>query len=446
MSLDLLKAKIKNDLPVSSVIGHYLAIKKSGTSLLALCPFHDDSKPSMQINDSKKMFKCFVCNTGGDSIAFVMKYRHLNFIEALEEISHNNDINFESYMPEKSLDPKLSLAYKMLDMACFSYHQNAISGANNAFNEFAKERNLSNEAIDGYRIGVSTDENPISNWINEIKNPEEQNTTMILALDIGLIKVAHEGITDTFKNRIMFPIMSPDNIVIGFISKAVARPAGSIILMEDRRPKYINSYDSFVFNKRNVLYGFHLAKKAIKEKDAVILVEGPMDQIALYNSGFHNTVAVMGIALGATCLERLIGITKNIYLALDSDQAGYAAMVRINRQLAEKGIVAKFLEFSPQKDPDEFIQVQGARALQTKIDSAVTALDVLLDKLIPERLPEVVDRKLDILQKVFVVISPLGLSLEATERLIITAKRLGLKSGPEHILKTYEQYLTDKNE
>jgi DNA primase len=166
-----------------------------------------------------------------------------------------------------------------------------------------------------------------------------------------------------------------------------------------------------------------------------------MDQIALYNNGFHHTLAVMGIALGAPSLERLLSLTKNIYLALDSDDAGLKAMERINRQFAEKGVVAKFLEFSPQKDPDEFIQAQGALAFQAKLDNAVPAFDVFLNKIIPLKLPEVLDRKLEILTSAFELMSPLRSHLAATERVVNIAKRLGLKSEPAQIVKNYEDFL-----
>jgi len=443
MSLDELKEKIKQEIPITTVISHYLTIKHSGNSSLALCPFHSDTKPSMQINDSKKIFKCFACDTSGDSISFVMKYRNLNFIDAIKEISHNNRINFESYLPEKKHDPKLSLAYKVLNKACSIYHQNAKSGASRDFNEFKIERNLSDEIIDSYRIGFSNEDDVISNWILDLPNPEEQKLILDIALEIGLVKnrghrideVNRICIRDTFKNRIMFPIMNPDSLVIGFTSRATK---------EDQTPKYINSIESFVFYKKNILYGFNFAKRAIKEKDSVIIVEGNMDQIALFANGFQNTVAVMGIALGEASLDRLICMTKNIYLAFDSDHAGLAAMVRINLQFASKGIIAKRLELTPEKDPDDFIRFHGKDAFQSQIENTEPVIDVLLRKITPDKIPGVVDRKLDLLKKSFEILAPLGLSLHATERVVNFASDVGLKSTPEQIIKTYEKYLQEQ--
>lgn len=431
----MLKEKIKGDLPISTVISHYLSIKYSGSSGLALCPFHSDTKPSMQVNDSKKMYKCFACNNGGDAIAFVMKFRNLNFIEALKEISHNNGIDFESYLPEKKLDPRLSLAHKVLNKACSIFHQNATSGENCVFNEFKKERNLSDEIIDGYRIGISTDKDAIYKWITEIENSKDQELTLNIALELGLIKNKTDGIHDVFKNRIMIPIMSPDSLVVGFTSRATR---------DDQKAKYMNSVQSFVFNKSNILYGLNLAKRAIREKDAVILVEGNMDQIALFDNGFQNTVAVMGTALGETSLERLISMTKNIYVAFDSDAGGFDAMVRINRQLASKGIIAKHIDLYPEIDPEDFVRIHGKEALQSKIEDAIPVIDVLLREITPDKIPEVVDRKLDLLKKFFEILGPLGLSLHATERVVNLASNVGLKSTSEQIIKNYEKYLQEQ--
>jgi DNA primase len=435
MSLDELKLKIKEEIPISSVIGNYLTIKKSGSSLLSLCPFHSDSKPSMHINDTKKMFKCFACDAAGDAIGFVMKYRNLDFIDALKEICQKQGINFDSYQEDKKSNPKLDMARKILTKTAQLYRKTATTHKFPPYDDFIKKRGLNEEIAGLYNLGFAQSRNSLCDYLGSIPNEKDKEFALSIALELGLIKRDrhnNEAHYDTFRDRIIFPIWDQFGQVIGFTSRAIR---------DDQKAKYMNSVDSFIFNKRNILYGFHLAKNAIREKDAVILVEGNMDQIALYNNGFHHTVAVMGVALGAPSLERLLGMTKNIYLALDSDGAGFTAMERINRQFASSGVVAKYLEFSPQKDPDEFLQVQGALALQEKIENAVPAFDVLLNKMLPEKLPEVLDRKLEILNRAFEMMSPLGNHLAASERVVGLAKRLGLKAEPAQIVKTYEEFL-----
>lgn len=435
MSLDELKLKIKEEVPISSVIGNYIPIKKSGSSMISLCPFHSDSKPSMHINDSKKIFKCFACDAAGDAIAFVMKYRNLDYVDALKEICQKQGINFDSYQEEKKSNPKMDMAKKILTKTAQLYRRTATTHRFSPYDEFIKKRGLNEEIAALYSLGFSPAKNSICDYLSSIPNEKERTFALSIAEELGLIKRDRhnqESHYDTFRDRIIFPIWDQFGQVIGFTSRAIR---------EDQKAKYMNSIDSFVFNKRNILYGFHLAKNAIRDKDAVILVEGNMDQIALYNNGFQNTVAVMGIALGTHSLERLIGITKNIYLALDTDNAGFAAMERINRQLATHGVVAKYLEFSPEKDPDEFLQKQGPLAFQEKLDNALPAFDILLNKMIPEKLPEVLDRKLEILNHAFEMMSPLRSHLAATERVVSLAKRLGLKSEPSQIVKNYEEFL-----
>lgn len=435
MSLDELKLKIKEEIPISSVIGNYLAIKKSGSSLVSLCPFHSDSKPSMHINDSKKIFKCFACDAAGDAISFVMKYRNLDYVDALKEICQKQGINFDSYQEEKKTNPKMEMAKKILTKTAQLYRKTATTHKFPPYDEFIKKRGLNEEIATTYSLGFAPARNSLCDYLSSIPNEKERAFALSTAEELGLIKRDRnnpEAHYDTFRDRIIFPIWDQFGQVVGFTSRAIR---------DDQKAKYMNSVDSFIFNKRNILYGFHLAKNAIREKDAVILVEGNMDQVALYNNGFHNTVAVMGTALGGPSLERLVTMTKNVYLSLDSDNAGFIAMERINRQLSEKGIIAKYLEFSPQKDPDEFLKAQGPLAFQTKLDNATPAFDVLLNKIIPEKLPEVLDRKLEILNKAFEMLSPMRSHLAATERVVGVAKRLGLKSEPSQIVKNYEEFL-----
>lgn len=440
MSLENLKQRIKEEIPISSVIGNYLSIKRSGSAQVSLCPFHGDNKPSMNINDSKKIFKCFACGAAGDAITFVMKYRHLDYVEALKEICSKQGINFDSYQEEKKANPKMDMAKKILTRAALIYRKTATTGAFPAYNSFIKNRGLNEETATTFSLGFAPNKNTITDYLSSIPDPKEREFALAVALDLVLIrrdKNNPEAYYDTFRDRIMFPIWDQYGQVVGFTSRAIR---------DDQKAKYMNSVESFMFNKGNILYGFHLAKNAIREKDAIILVEGNMDQIALYHNGFTNTVAVMGTAVTEKVLERALTLTKNVYLALDSDTPGFIAMERANKMLAEKGVVAKYLEFTPQKDPDDFLKAHGALALQEKLDNAAPAFDILLAKLIPEKIPELVDRKLEILHKAFDVVAPLRSDLSATERVVTLAKRLGLRAEPAQIIKNYEDHLSKSTE
>ena len=440
MSLEDLKNRIKEEIPISSIIGNYLSIKRSGSAMVSVCPFHSDTKPSMNINDSKKIFKCFACGAAGDSIGFVMRYSNLDFVDALKDICSKQGINFESYQEERKTNPKVEMAKKILTKAALLYRKVASSGQFQPYNSFIKKRGLDEEVAMSFSLGFAPNKNSISDYLKSIPNPTERDFAISVALDITLIRRDNhnpDAHYDTFRDRIIFPIWDHYGQVVGFTSRSIR---------DDQKAKYLNSVDSFIFSKTNILYGFHLAKNAIREKDAIILVEGNMDQIALYKNGFTNTVAIMGTALGASSVERILSLTKNVYLALDSDPAGFKAMERAYKQFAEKGIIAKFIDFSPQKDPDDYLIAHGALAMQKKIENAEAAVDTLLGKLIPETLPEVLDRKLEILHKAFDVVAPMKGDLAATERVVGFAKRLGLKAEPSQIIKNYEDYLSKSAE
>lgn len=435
MSLDDLKQKIKEEIPISQIVSNYVSTKRSGTSLVALCPFHSDTKPSMHINDSKKIYKCFACGAAGDAITFVMKSQNLDYVSALKDICQKTGLHFESYQEEKKQNPKIEMAKKILNKASLLYRKLGTTKSFTPYNEFIVKRGLDEDIAQTYSLGYAHGKNPLLEYLHTIKDTNERKLAIDTAIEIGIIKENpnnKDNHYDTFRDRIMFPIWDQFGHVIGFTSRATR---------DEQVPKYMNSKDSQVFNKSNLLYGLHLAKNAIREKDFVLIVEGNMDQIALTHNGFNNSVAIMGVALGAQSLERLLGITKNFYLALDSDQAGFMAMKRINQQLAEKGIVAKYIEFLPEKDPDEFLKTHGKIKFQEKIDNAIPAFDLLLDQLIPEKLPEIVDKKLQILNEAFALLSPLQSHLNATERLISFSKRLGLKADASQIIESYSKFL-----
>ncbi|MFT6632400.1 MAG: DNA primase [Bacteriovoracaceae bacterium] len=231
----------------------------------------------------------------------------------------------------------------------------------------------------------------------------------------------------------MFPIWDHSAKVRGFSSRAV---------LPDQVPKYLNSGESFIFDKGNILYGFNLAKNIIREQDNVIVAEGNMDVVALHQYGFKNSVATMGVALSQNSVRLLSNMTKNIFLAMDSDNAGIKAMTRINTDFIKLDIIPKFIDFTPAKDPDEFLIEFGRLELQKRIEDAPTFLDYLIKEEIPKSIPEKTDSKLEILRSIFKILSPMGSNLMANEKVILAAKSLGLKSSNEDILTEYKGYLS----
>ncbi len=435
MSLNDLKRKIIDEIPITDVVGNYVSLTRKGTATTCLCPFHDDSEPSLNVTNEKKYFKCFACNTGGNAIDFVMKFKGIDFVDAMKEIAKTHGISLDDYITQKQKPPKVSMAEKILSKSCQLYRKLSQTGRYEKYGEFIKGRGLNEEIASTYSLGYAPKNSSLTDYLNSIPTDKERNFALSVAYEIGLIKRDQKNPKshyDTFRDRIIFPIWDHFGHVVGYTSRAV---------FDYQKAKYMNSKESFIFNKRNILYGLHLAKKAIRGKDAVILVEGNMDQIALHSKGFDNAVAVMGVALGENSLRNLKALTSNFYLCLDSDEAGYKAATRINQQCLDVGIVPRYVSFSPHKDPDDFLQAEGALALQKKLDDASAFIDAHLENIMPDTFPNLLDRQLELLEKCFEVVSPLKGSLAATERLMVWAKRIGLKSSSDQIINNYNQFL-----
>lgn len=436
-TLEDLKQRIK-DTPISSVINMYIPVTRKGPKHMAVCPFHDDHDPSMHIDDTRGSFMCFVDNTGGDAITFVQKYKNLEFVEALKDIAEKLGVNFDDYVSKKKKDPKLELAEKILSKTALIYRKVASEKTPKEFAEFLDKRRLSNETAKTFQLGYAPGSNVITNYLASIKNESERKKTLDLAEEIHLIRKSNrdeQSHFDTFRDRVMFPIWDQYGHVVGFGGRQV---------FDYQKGKYINSQESFVFRKKQILYGMHLAKTAIRQRDAVILCEGYMDCIALHHYGFTNAVAVMGVAMGEGTLKMLKALTTNFYLALDADDAGMKAMERLNTLCLENGIVPKLIDLNPTKDPDDFLQAHGKLALQERIDDARAFIDVMIDRRLPEKMPEVTDRKLELLQQFFSLLSPLGMDLAATERLSNLARRIGLTSDASQVAKNYEDFLGNR--
>ncbi|MCY4644375.1 MAG: DNA primase [Bacteriovoracales bacterium] len=433
MSSDLL-TQIKS-IPASEIIGHYISLKRRGRHHTALCPFHQDKNPSLNVNDSMGIFKCFSCEVGGDVLSFVQKYKNIPFKEAMIDIAEKFNLSTESLKSSKSSHPKYDRALRLNKAALKIFCRCGQSNRYPPFFTFMEKRGLSQDTVTRFALGYAPGDNVLVKYILSL--PEEDGKKILqTALEIGLIqrdKKVSEKFYDTFQNRIMFPIKDPWGNPIGFGSRAV---------LSHQKGKYINSKESFLFNKKNVLYGLHLAKQSIRDKSQAILVEGYMDCLSLAQNGFPNVVAVMGVAAGASSVKTLSRMAKDILLGLDSDPAGHKAKVRANDLFLEEGLLPRDLDYTPHKDPDEFLLAGSRIDLMERIEKAPTFLDTLVEKTLGKDVPKNMDRKLALLGGVFDLVKPLKKSLSATERILNAAQRLKLQSTKEQILSIYEERLS----
>lgn len=435
MAYEQLKDRIKES-PVSLVIGNYITLNKRGTNLEAICPFHSDTKPSLKVNDNKGMYKCFACGAGGDSITFVMNYKKVEFVDALREISGILGLPFEE-QKERKKNPKIEMAFRVLN-ASVKLYKKVASQNPPAFTDFLEKRKLTPDTVEKWQIGFAPRNNVFFNYLDTLPGADGQMARQI-AKELQMVRHKEETNYhyDFYRDRVMFPIHDHSGQIRGYSARSVHA---------DQNPKYLNSVESFAFDKGSILFGFFFAKNPIRQADRVLLVEGNIDVITMHQFGFQETVGTMGTALSDHSVRLLSNMTKNIYLGLDSDAAGKKAMQRINADFMVSGILPKFLTFEPHKDPDEFLVKEGRLALIERIEKAPIYLDILIQEQFPEKIPENTDLKLNTLHRVFEVVSPLKEHLSATERILNAAKSLGLRSDPATILEGYKEYLSRQKE
>ena len=437
MAIEELKNKIK-DYPISEIVGLYINITKKGNNYTALCPFHDDHHPSLHIDNEKGMFKCFVDNTGGDAINFVQQYKNLDFIDSLKDICNKLGLRFKDYERNKR-HPKFEMAENILQKAQLIYTKIATKNTSFEYQEFIKTRKLTDQSIKDFCIGFAPKQSVISAYLQSLKDADHRIKACRMACDIQLIRSEKDhplNFYDTFRERIMFPIWNRFGHVVGFCGRKTK---------EYQKGKYINSQQSFIFHKKEILYGLHLAKEAVKKKQSIILTEGHMDCIALHQYGLKNTVAVMGTALSGNALRQIKELTKSVYLCFDNDQAGHNASQKANELLLREQIIPKLINISPHKDPDEFLQQKGTIAFDERIQNAKTFIDILIDAKFPKKIPTILDHRIEALEGFFPILEPLKDSLMATERIMTLAKRLGLTSNPDGIIKSYKEYCSRKS-
>ncbi len=432
MSFEQLRDRIR-ETPISTIISHYMSLNKKGANLEGLCPFHPDSKPSLKVNDAKGMYKCFVCGAGGDAITFVKDYTKVEFVDALKDIAGKLGIPFEEYQKEKKKNPRLEMAFRVLNASVKLYKK--VSTQNPPpYTEFLEKRKLNDESVERFQIGYAPGNNSLLKYLESVP-VNDRDFAQKTALDLGLVKYneARDSYYDFYRDRVMFPIHDHSGQIRGYSSRAV---------LPDQVPKYLNSGESFAFDKGSILFGFFFGKNAIRQADQVIIVEGNMDVIMMHQFGFHQTVGTMGTALSDHSVRLLSNMTKNIFLGMDSDNAGKKAMHKINADFMAIGILPKFLSYEPAKDPDEFLLAEGRLALIERQEKAPILLDVLIQETIPEKIPENLELKLKTLQKIFELLAPLKEHLAASERVVNAAKTLGLKSDSATILQDYRDFLS----
>ncbi len=362
--------EIKQRLNIEDLVKEYVELKSVGRNLFGICPFHNEDTPSFSVNQELGIYKCFGCGESGDIIQFLMKIENLDFPEALEQLAKRAGVKLKTSKFDKRDSKKYTRA-KEANKAASQYFHYILMKHNSGKNgrSYARRRKLTKSAIEDFKIGYAPDyksTNSLSGYL------QKQGFKADEIVEFGLAKKKDKRIIDKFYDRLMFSIFDTSGNVIGF--------SGRILDSSEKRPKYINTPETILFKKRRNLFGLYQAKKAIREKDFVILVEGQTDVISSWQAGIKNIVAPLGTSITDTQLEKIKRFTRNIAVSFDNDAAGFKARLRASEMAYKQGLNVEAIEIPKGKDADECIKI-NPKLWKTAVESRVPTITYLLGKM-----------------------------------------------------------------
>ena len=357
--------EIRDRADIVDLIGEYVDLKKSGSNYMGLCPFHSEKTPSFSVSPSKSIFKCFGCGVGGDVITFIMKRENLTFPEAVEFLAEKYSVRLEEYKDvNKEARDKKNRLYEINREAAMHFLKNFQESKKAQL--YLSNRMLSPKTIRSYGIGYSKD-----SWTDLYDHLTGLGYSEDELLELNLISKSKKGnYIDRFRDRVMFPIINRNNKVIGFGARAFG----------DAKPKYLNSRETPIFHKGSNVFNMNIISRE-SSRERIILVEGYMDVISLYNSGINYSVASLGTSLTVDQAEIIKKMAKDIYICYDSDDAGINATSRAIDIFLQAAVKPKIIELDEGLDPDDFIKKYGIEAFDNKIKSAKSYIDFKIRKL-----------------------------------------------------------------
>lgn len=365
-----LKDRVKQATNIVDLIGSDMQLRRQGGNYVGLCPWHDDSKPSFQINDSRQSWACWVCGDRGDVFSYVMKRDALGFREALEMLAERAGIpvtKFQKKIQKGSPQDKQTL-YRAMEWACEQYHNNLLHSSDAApVRQYLADRNLTAETIAEFKIGFA----PLAwSWLMDQVRDTEFSGEILEACNVVMTS-SRGGYYERFRGRVLFPIYNVQQRPIGFGGRVVPGIYGS---EEEPKGKYVNTSETLLFTKSDNLYGLSNVYRDVQKERKLTIVEGYTDVIAAYQSGLRNTVAVLGTALNERHIKLIKRFADRVTLVLDGDDAGQKRTNQILDLFVAQDMDLRILSLPDGLDPFDFVQTQGQEAFQSLVDAAPDAL------------------------------------------------------------------------
>ncbi len=358
--------KIKEKINIVDLISSYIKVDKAGINYKARCPFHNEKTPSFFISEERQSFYCFGCGEKGDIFSFVEKFESTDFKGALELLASRAGVELSKSGPKKEKDEGAEL-FEIMEKAT-KFYENNLSKNPEAL-EYLEKRGLSKSSIAKWRIGLSKNE-----WRDLHDELLSSKFSKKVMLEAGLIKKVPDADKhyDTFRGRVMFPIFDPSGKTIAF--------SGRILHQDEKSPKYLNSPETKLFKKSEVLYGFNFAKNQIRKSDYAILVEGQMDLVMSHQSGVTNAVASSGTALTEEHLKKIKRLTNKIVIAYDGDKAGENAAKRAAEIALSLEMETKIAPIKENEDPASIIKEDKQEWIES-IKKSMHFVDFVLEKI-----------------------------------------------------------------
>lgn len=355
---------IRSQADIVDVVSDYVTLRRSGKNYMGLCPFHDEKTPSFSVNPEKQIFHCFGCGKGGSVFTFLTEHENVTFVEAVHHIARRLNITIPDTHGEREESSEAESLARVTRFAARFFHDRLMnSGRDSIVRRYAERRGLSEETIKSFGLGYAPD-----SWNDLLSTAQKQGIGADWLVKAGLAKTGEQRTYDAFRKRLIFPIQAPSGRVVGFGGRA---------LSDEDQPKYLNSPESPIYRKSQVLYGLYQARDALRRQGQALVVEGYMDLLGLHEQGIQGVVALCGTALTREQARLLARYGQQAYLVYDSDQAGVRATWRAIEPLVESGLWTRVVRLPEDYDPDSYVREHGQDGFMKLVEQADSLADFM---------------------------------------------------------------------
>ena len=424
--------EIRNRLDIVDVISNYVPLKPSGKGHKGLCPFHQEKTPSFMVDSQKQIFHCFGCGEGGNIFSFIMKIEKVNFPEAVKILAEKAGVQLPSVQESNTREYReKNNIFKLNEAAANYYQDNLVNKQGRVALQYLLKRQFKKEIIEKFQLGFA-----LPGYDNLYNNFIKKKVNISILLKSGLVTKSQKTgkVIDYFRNRIIFPIKNLQGKVVAFGGR----------VLDDQMPKYINSPETPVYSKGKHLYGLYQARKSIRQKNQIIIMEGYTDVLIAHQYGFENAVASLGTALTNQQIDLIKRYADELIIAFDSDAAGKNATMRSLSILKEAGIKIKVLSIPVESDPADIIIKKGTSYFSFLLENALPLIDYKIKVLMQRYNYKNSDGKLSIVREIFDDLKDIKSQLELQLEVKKIAEKLGLEE--ETILRDLNRFRRGKSD